>query len=57
MSTALFFLRCKQLGLSFDELEDIEIGLINDMYVEQSNDEIEWSVKATQEDFENFKRW
>jgi hypothetical protein len=57
MSTALFFLRCKQLGLSFDELEDIEIGLVNDMYVEQSNDEIEWPVKATQEDFENFKRW
>ena len=31
MTTPLFLLRCKQLGLSMTELDLLTIGLINDM--------------------------
>ena len=32
MTTPLFLLRCKQLGLSMTELDLLTIGLINDMF-------------------------
>ena len=39
MTTPLFLLRCKQLGLSMTELDLLTIGLINDMFTERENDE------------------
>ena len=39
MTTALFLLRCVQLGLSMQDLELLTIGMINDMYVESRNDD------------------
>ena len=39
MTTALFLLRCVQLGLSMQDLELLTIGMINDMYVESGNDD------------------
>ena len=47
-------LRCKELGLSVSELEDIDFGLVADMLVEKSNDEYKYPYKATQEDFDKF---
>ena len=40
MTTPLFLLRCKQLGLSMTELDLLTIGLINDMFTERENDEL-----------------
>ena len=37
MTTPLFLLRCKQLGLSMPELDLLTIGLINDMFTEREN--------------------
>ena len=54
MTTALFMLRCLQVGLSLDDLDKIEIGLVNDMFVEMANDHAEWDEKPTQTDFDNF---
>jgi hypothetical protein len=52
MTTALFLLRCVQLGLSMQDLELLTIGMINDMYVESRNDDYKYPVLATQERYE-----
>ena len=54
MTTPLFLLRCKQLGLSMMELDLLTIGLINDMFTEKENDDADYGYKATQSDFDNF---
>lgn len=54
MTTALFLLRCLQVGLSLDDLDNLDIGLVSDMFVEMSNDHETWDKKATQEDFDKF---
>lgn len=54
MTTPLFLLRCTQLGLSMGDLELLTIGLVNDMFTEQSNDQYNYPYKATQNDFDNF---
>lgn len=47
-------LRCLQVGLSLDDLDKIDIGLVNDMFIEMANDHEEWDYKATQEDMDRF---
>ncbi len=54
MTTALFLLRCVQVGISIRDLDLVTIGTVNDMYVESSNDSYDYSVVATQEDFDSF---
>lgn len=54
MSTALFLLRCTEVGLSMADLDDISIGMVNDMFVEKSNDNYDWKELASQEDFDRF---
>lgn len=53
-TTGLFMLRCKELGLSVIELENMDFGLVADMLVEKENDEYSWPYKATQKDFDKF---
>lgn len=47
-------LRCKGLGLTIDELENIDFGLISDMLTEKNNDNYSYPYKASQEDFNKF---
>ena len=55
MTTPLFLLRCKQLGLSMTELDLLTIGLINDMFTERENDDFEGLHEvAGQADFDAF---
>ncbi len=54
MTIGLYALRCKELGLTIKELEDIEYGLVEDMLTEKGNDEYKYPYKATQEDFNKF---
>ena len=54
MTTPLFLLRCVQLGISIRDLDLLTIGLVNDMYVENGNDDCHYDSLATQEDFEKF---
>lgn len=54
MTAALFLLRCVELGISVQDLDLLDIGMINDMYVEKSNDSCEYAELATQEDMRNF---
>lgn len=54
MSTALFLLRCIEVGLSMNDLDDLSIGMVNDMFIEKSNDNYEWKELASQEDMDKF---
>ena len=55
MTTPLFLLRCKQLGLTLTELDMLTIGLINDMFPERENDDFDgWHEVAGQADFDAF---
>ena len=54
MTTALFMLRCVQLGISIRDLELLSIGLINEMYIESANDEHKYAVVADQEMMDSF---
>lgn len=53
MTTPLFMLRCLQIGLRLSELDQLTIGMVNDMFIEQGNDSYEYPYKATQADFDN----
>lgn len=55
MTTPLFLLRCKQLGLTLTELDMLTIGIINDMFTERENDDFDgWREVAGQADFDAF---
>lgn len=54
MTTALFLLRCTELGLSLDDLDELTVGMVDDMFTEKSNDEYEWKVLADQDDMDRF---
>lgn len=54
MTTALFLLRCCEVGLSMSDLDDITIGMVNDMFIEKSNDGYEWKTIANQDDMDKF---
>jgi len=54
MSTALFLLRCTEVGLSMNDLDELSVGMVNDMFVEKSNDNYDWKEIASQEDFDKF---
>ena len=52
MTTALFMLRCVELGLSISDLDRLTIGSVNDMFMEKSRDSIEWREEASQADMD-----
>lgn len=54
MTTALFMLRCVQLGLNITDLDLLTIGSVNDMFNESTRDDMEWKELPTQSDFD---RW
>ena len=54
MNTAVFLLRAVQLGISLSDLELLTIGMVDDMYTEQLNDDVKYPFKATQQDFDRF---
>lgn len=53
-SGATFMLRCAELGLSREDLADMTMGMVYDMLIERANDHEQYSIRATQEDFDRF---
>lgn len=47
-------LRYKELGLTLDEIDELDMGLITDMLIEKSNDDYEYPIIAGQEEFNKF---
>lgn len=57
MNTAIFLLRVVQVGISISDLDLLTIGMINDMYTEAQNDQVDDYLElASQEDFDSFGR-
>ena len=54
MTTALFMLRCVELGINITDLDLLTIGSVNDMFMEKSRDSIEWREQASQSDMDKF---
>ena len=54
MTTPLFLLRCLQIGLSLRDLDLLTVGMVNDIFVENMNDDYDYKELATQEDFDRF---
>lgn len=47
-------LRCAHFGLSDEALNNMTIGMVYDMLIEEGNDREEYPVKGTQEDIRSF---
>ena len=45
-------LRCAELGLSRQDLDDMTMGMVYDMLIERANDQEKYPYKATQADIE-----
>jgi hypothetical protein len=54
MTTALFLLRCLEVGLSIKDMDELTVGMVNDMFIEKNNDSYEWKEIASQEDMDRF---
>lgn len=55
MNTALFLLRCIQIGLSLSDLDTLEYRTVMDMIIESGNDNTGgYKQLATQDDFDRF---
>lgn len=51
-NTAVYMLRCLELGLHPSDLEWFSYGDIMDLLIERGNDGEKWDYKATQEDMD-----
>ncbi len=54
MNTALYTLRCIQVGLSVSDLDCLDFGFVMDIITESSNDDYKYRQVASQADFDNF---
>ena len=54
MTTALLLLRCVELGLSIEDLEHLDVGMVFDMFTEKGNDDVQYSIVADQSNFDAF---
>ena len=52
LTTALLLLRAVRIGVPLGDLDRLTIGMLNDMYAEAANDELDWPTLATQEDMD-----
>lgn len=54
MTTALFLLRCTEIGISILELDLLTIGMVLDMWTEKANDSVKYDKLASQAEFDRF---
>lgn len=54
MTTALFLLRCVEIGISIGELDLLTIGMVLDIWTEKSNDSVKYNKIAGQSEFDKF---
>ena len=54
ITTALFLLRCVEIGRSISELDLLTIGMVLDIWTEKSNDGIKYSKVSGQIEFDKF---
>jgi hypothetical protein len=47
-------LRCLQIGLRLPDLDELTMGEVFDIFIENGNDQVEYDQIATQEDIDNW---
>lgn len=47
-------LRCAELGLSDEALQNMSLGMVFDLFTEKTNDSVKYPYMATQEDIYSF---
>lgn len=52
MNTAIFIKRALSLGISISDLDNLSIGMCNDIFIESANDQCEYAQIASQEDMD-----
>lgn len=50
----MFVLRAVQVGLTLDDLDGLEYGVVVDMMTESANDDFDYKPLANQDDFDRF---
>lgn len=50
----MLILRALQIGLRLSDLDNITLGELVDILIENENDSYEYPIKATQDDFRSF---
>lgn len=57
MNTAVYLLRCFQIGLTIEDLDSISVGMATDILAEAGNDSYDgYKPLAEQKDFDAFNR-
>lgn len=54
MTTALFLLRCVEIGIAIGDLELLTIGMVLDIWTEKANDSVKYERVAGQREFDRF---
>ena len=54
MTTPLFLLRCLEVGISIEDMDELTVGLIIDIWNEKGKDGKHYDLVANQQDFDNF---
>lgn len=54
LTTPLFLLRCMEVGISIPDLDLLTIGLVMDIWTEKGNDGTQYTVRASQGNFDRF---
>ncbi|WP_205426198.1 hypothetical protein [Granulicatella sp. zg-84] len=54
MTTALFLLRCVEVGIAIRDLDLLTIGLVLDIWTEKANDSVKYNRVAGQKEFDKF---
>ena len=54
MTTALFLLRCVEVGISIRDLDLLTIGMVLEIITEKGNDDYDYHLIAGQEQFDRF---
>lgn len=54
MTTALFLLRCVEVGISISDLDLLTIGMVLDIWTEKANDSVKYKKVAGQSEFDKF---
>lgn len=52
MNTGIYLNRVFSCGISLQDLDELSIGMVNDIFCEKANDRCEYDYLATQEDMD-----
>lgn len=49
-------MRASQTGLTQEDLDELTVGMVLDMFTESANDSYDYAYLATQEDFDRWRQ-